>query len=206
MYCLGWDLNIQLEFGKTRAPIPREASETPLLNSYRAGDGKWFWLLGAEADRHFPGVMRAIDHREWIKDPRFLNARSRRHNREEFIALLDAAFAEHAFDHWSERFDAEDVWWAPVQSPAEVVADPQAYAAGAIVSGERADGTTKEVIANPVGYEDAPTHMLAPPALGADTEAVLRAAGLESAQIEDLRERGLIPKEKPVSTPVDKSP
>ena len=64
---------------------------------------------------------------------------------------MDAAFAEHAFDHWRGRFDVEDVWWAPVQSPAEVVADPQAYAAGAIVSGERADGTTKEVIANPVG-------------------------------------------------------
>jgi hypothetical protein len=34
----------------------------------------------------------------------------------------------------------------------------------------------------------------------------LRAAGLESAQIEDLRERGLIPKEKPASTATDKSP
>ena len=51
MYCLGWDLNIQLQFDKLREPVARTETETPLMNSYRAGDGKWFWLIGLEADR-----------------------------------------------------------------------------------------------------------------------------------------------------------
>lgn len=195
MYCLGWDLNIQLEFGKTREPIPRQSSETPLLNSYRAGDGKWFWLLGVEADRHFPGLMRAIDRTDWIGDERFADARSRRHNRRRFIELLDDVFAEKPFGHWRERFDAEDVWWAPVQSPSEVVGDPQARAAGAIVEGLRPDGTQKEVIASPVGYEGEPKRMPAPPGLGEHTESVLRNAGLTTDEIARLDADGLISKE-----------
>jgi len=60
MYTLGWDLSIQLEFDKVKLPVSRTEIETPLMNSYRAGDGRWFFLIGLEADRHFPGVARVI--------------------------------------------------------------------------------------------------------------------------------------------------
>ena len=32
------------------------------------GDGKWLWLIGLEADRHFPGVLRAIGREELGED------------------------------------------------------------------------------------------------------------------------------------------
>jgi len=183
MYCLGWDLNIHLEFGKVKAPVARSETETPLMNSYRAGDGKWFWLIGLEADRHFPGLARAIEREELTRDPRFCEARARRHNRVAFIALLDEVFASRPLAAWAARFDREDVWWAPVQSPAEVVADPQARAAGAIAEELTADGGRRSVIAGPVSFAREAKPFGSVPVLGEHTREVLREAGLEEAEI-----------------------
>ena len=79
--------------------------------------------------------------------------RARRHNRVELIALLDEVFASRPLAEWATRFDAEDVWWAPVQSLAEVVADPQASAAGAFVDVATADGSTTRAVAGPVSFD-----------------------------------------------------
>jgi len=197
MYCLGWDLNIQLEFGKLRAPVARTETETPLMNSYRASDGKWFWLIGLEADRHFPGLLRALGREEIAREERFRDARSRRHNRVALIALLDSFFATRPLADWAARFDAEDVWWAPVQSPAEVIADPQAEAAGAFVEVTTNRGETMRAIAGPVGSE-APARVLGPvPTLGAHTEEVLREAGLSDAAIDELRNAGAMANAEP---------
>lgn len=189
MYCLGWDLNIQLQFGKTRPPVARDDSETPLMNSYRTGDGRWLWLIGLEADRHFPGLVRALDSPDLAVDPRFRDARSRRHNRVALIARLDALFATRPLAEWARRFDEQDVWWAPVQSPADVVADPQAEAAGAFVSVATPSGTVRAV-ASPVGFEGSPQALGAVPALGAHTREVLREAGVSENDLAELEAAG----------------
>ncbi len=193
MYCLGWDLAIQLEFDKLRPPVPRTEVETPLVNCYRAGDGAWFWLIGLEADRHFPALARSLDRPELAQDRRFAQARDRRHNRAALIALLDQAFASRPLAEWAARFDRESVWWAPVQSPAEVVRDPQAEAAGAFVDVPARSGEVRRSIASPVAFDGrsatAPGRV---PALGEHTEAVLREAGLGDAELGELRLSGAI--------------
>ena len=41
----------------------RRAMYNPLLACYRAGDGRWFWLLGLQVERHWPNVVRAVGRR-----------------------------------------------------------------------------------------------------------------------------------------------
>ncbi len=170
MYTTGWELAIQQRFGKSQAPEDRTANSTPLVNCYRTGDGRWFWLLGLEADRHLPGVLAAVGRPELADDPRFGTARDRRINARALIAELDVAFAARTRDEWATIFAEHDVWWAPVQSLAEVVADPQARAAGAIV----AMASGEESIAPPAGFGERDVVARPVPELGADTEAVLR--------------------------------
>ena len=178
MYTTGWELAIQQRFGKSQAPEHRTVNSTPLVNCYRSGDGRWFWLLGLEADRHLPGVLRAIGRAELADDPRFASARDRRINARALIAELDVAFATRTRDEWADVFAEHDVWWAPVQSLAEVVADPQARAAGAIV--RMASG--EESIAPPAGFGERDVVARPVPELGADTDDVCRELGVGRGQ------------------------
>jgi crotonobetainyl-CoA:carnitine CoA-transferase CaiB-like acyl-CoA transferase len=193
-YCLGWDLGIQLAFGKIRQPVARTEVETPLVNCYRAGCGRWFWLIGLEADRHFPGVARSIEREDLLADPRFATARERRRHCREAIAELDRTFATRSLAAWAERFDREGVWWAPVQSLDELVQDPQAAAAGAFVDVPTREGGVQRAVASPVGFAGAAGAPRRPaPVLGEHTESALRAAGLDDAALAALRAARVIP-------------
>ena len=57
----------------------------------------------------------------------------------------------------------------------------------------RGDSPLQSRCTCPVGYDDAPEKMPAPPALGEHTESVLRSAGLSAEEIAELRAAELIP-------------
>jgi crotonobetainyl-CoA:carnitine CoA-transferase CaiB-like acyl-CoA transferase len=181
IYCLGWDLGLQLRLGKVGATLPRTEQSNPMTNVYRAGDGQWFWLLGVESDRLWPKLLRAIGREPWADDDRFSSPRGRRHNAKELIGELDALFATRSRDEWTERFDQHDVWWAPVNTAADVVADPQAIAAGAFVDVPGGVGSAEHrAVATPVRFSDVDdARPRGPvPGLGEHTEEVLRELGL----------------------------
>jgi crotonobetainyl-CoA:carnitine CoA-transferase CaiB-like acyl-CoA transferase len=175
VYCLGWDLGIQARFGKLAGPTSRTQELNPMVNSYRAGDGKWFWLLGPESDRLFPKVCRAIDRLDLLDDERFNNARGRRRNADVVVAELDREFASMTRDELTARFDEHDVWWAPVHEPADVLEDPQAIAAGAFVTvPEGAGAPAHTAVSSPVTFGDGRGRTVRPaPALGEHTAEVL---------------------------------
>ena len=66
----------------------------PAINCYRDADGRWFWLIGLEGERHWPDLCRAVDRPEWIDDERFATADARREHIGELIGLLDEVFAD----------------------------------------------------------------------------------------------------------------
>ncbi len=174
-YALGWDLGLQMALGKVAGSEPRERKQAPLMNPYRAGDGRWFFLTGLEADRHLPAVCRALGRPDLLDDPRFASASAIRRHREHVIAVLDAVFAERPLDEWAERFDREGVWWAPAQSPAEVVDDPQLLANDGFVDvAAGASGPAQRSVNGPVSFS-ALHRGSTPraPALGQDTDDVL---------------------------------
>ncbi len=180
MYSVSWDLSTQLTFGRLSRMKPRESYDQPLVNSYRAGDGRWFYLIGVEMMRHFPGVCHAIRRHDLTSDERFRNAGAVREHRAELIEVLDEAFATQPLDHWAEQFDANDVWWAPCQTMAEVAADPQAEALGTFIDtvdnsfdGDLRDGPIRTV-ATPARFNGEVYQPRRPvPALGEHTAEVL---------------------------------
>ena len=75
-------------------------------------------------------------------------------------------------------FDQHDVWWAPVNTPAEVVVDPQAVAAGAFVDVPGGDWVeAHRNVASPIVFDGDPIEPGAVPALGEHTEAILGELG-----------------------------
>jgi crotonobetainyl-CoA:carnitine CoA-transferase CaiB-like acyl-CoA transferase len=194
IYSVGWDLGIQLRFGKNGAVQPRTSEMNPMCNCYVAGDGRWFWLLGVEADRLWPKLCVAIDRTDLLTDERFSTARGRRHQATELVDLLDAVFAAMTRDELTARFDREDVWWAPVNTPAEVLVDPQAIAAGAFVDVPAGQGApAHRAVATPITFHGTGTPPVgAVPGLGEHTTEVLEAAGFDADDVERFRAAGAI--------------
>jgi crotonobetainyl-CoA:carnitine CoA-transferase CaiB-like acyl-CoA transferase len=147
-----------------------------------------------EAERHWPRLLRVLGREDLAADPRFTTTRARWEHAAALTPILDAAFAQQPLAVWCERFDREDLWWAPIQTPAEVVQDPQVHAAGAIVGVPAADGAgTVPGVASPVTFGSGAPYPRAPaPRLGEHTAAVLQDLGYTAAEQARLRADGVI--------------
>jgi crotonobetainyl-CoA:carnitine CoA-transferase CaiB-like acyl-CoA transferase len=189
MWALAGELGVQAMGGRPRPPYPRENCPTPLYNSYRTADDRWFFLVGVEAKRHLPRVLAAIGRTDLLADERFGTARAVSKNRRDFIPILDAAFAEHPLAHWVGVFEEHDVWWGPVQTPAEVVDDVQARATGAWVQvdGVQIEDRPVESVDSPIRYGGVARGVVTgPPRAGQHTREVLAELGFDAAEIEAL--------------------
>ena len=53
-YTIGFDINVALMWGRSIMVGSREAMGNPAINNYTAGDGRRFWIVGLEGERHWP--------------------------------------------------------------------------------------------------------------------------------------------------------
>jgi crotonobetainyl-CoA:carnitine CoA-transferase CaiB-like acyl-CoA transferase len=181
LWAIGHQVVVQDHFGRLESTKPRDISPTPLVNCYETADGHWFWLIGVEADRHFPTVAAAIERPELVGDERFGDSKTRRKNSAELIAIFDEAFRSQPLAHWKERFAAHDVWYAPAQTFGEVLEDPQVIAAGGFVQVANPDGEPYRSVNNPVTFRGNPlTHTRRSPAVGEHNDELLRELASDS--------------------------
>lgn len=195
VFCTSMELSAFLALGKVMAPASRARPPNPLMNSYRAADGRWLWLIGAEADRHWEPIARALDLGALVDDERFRTSRDRRRNAEALVAAFDEAFAKRTREEWAAVFAGHDVWWAPVNSFEDLVHDAQVRASGAFLPmpTTTGDGSTQTTIAGPVEFGGEPVAPpAAPPAVGDRTDEVLRRLGIDDTELARLRATGVI--------------
>jgi crotonobetainyl-CoA:carnitine CoA-transferase CaiB-like acyl-CoA transferase len=193
IYTLSFDLALCARLGVPLQVADRKSMGNPCINNYADKDGRWFWIVGLEAERHWPPLARAVGHPEWIDDERFASVEARAQNAAVLIAELDAIFATKSREEWGECFDAEeDLWWAPVQTTQEVLADPQVLASGGLVAVPDGDGTTL-LPATPCDFHGTPWSPRAmAPSHGEHTDDVLRELGRNDEEIEALRRDSVV--------------
>jgi formyl-CoA transferase len=156
---------------------------------FATADG-WLAIAVATEDqwRDFCG---ALGRPELATDDRFATNPERARNRDALAKIVDPILAGSRTADWAERLRAADVPCGPVNSIGDVLDDPQVAAADLVRTIERPAGAI-EVVGNPLRFDSGPLPATAPPALGADTDAVLAEAGIDAARIRSLRERGVI--------------
>jgi len=189
VFMMGFDVNTALRRGVPFVPSLRSDARNPLYNTYRAGDGQWFHLLGLQPDRHWEPLLRAVPD-DRLRDARFATGAGRGEHAREVVALLDEIFASAPIAEWRARFDDAGVWWAPVQAPFDLLADAQAQASGAFVEAPGAAGATTTV-ASPVDFLGTPWRIVRRvPEAGEHTEEVLLELGHDWESVTRLREEG----------------
>ncbi len=193
IYTVGFDLNLALLWGRIPAISSRSTMASATINHYVAGDGRRFWLVGLDGARHWPPLTRVLGHPEWQDDPRFATPLDRAMNTGDLTAMIDEIFATKSLDEWEAVFATEpDMFWARVQSVDEVLADPQAHAAGSFIEVPDEMGSTT-MVATPVDFHGTPwsPRGLAPD-LGEHTADVLRELGRSDEQIAALYASGAV--------------
>ena len=197
VYSIGMDVATRVGLGRIAAAPSRSKPQNPLMNSYCASDGKWFWLVGAESERHWPGIAKALDGMALMDDERFTTPRDRRRNSEALVLAIDALTSKNTREEWAAIFRAQDVWWAPINSVDDLLQDPQVLASGAFVhvpvhAGQDAPENFNGV-ATPVDFSATPVGPTGPPPrVSADSDALLGELGMDVAQIQQLRDAGVL--------------
>ena len=117
-------------------------------------------------------MLAAIDRPDLGEDPRYTSAKLRMEHCEPLIAEFDAVFATRPMDEWAERFDEHDVWWAPILSIPDIIADPQAQP-GFVDMVPRDGDDEYRAVATPVDFAGYALRPGPVPRLGEHTAEVL---------------------------------
>jgi crotonobetainyl-CoA:carnitine CoA-transferase CaiB-like acyl-CoA transferase len=99
----------------------------------RCKDKKLFAFHLSSIDKFWDALVEAVGAQHLNEDPRFSTRLSRIDNYDALNAALNAIFATRNRNEWNERFSAFDVPFAPINSIADVIDDPQAKHMGMIV-------------------------------------------------------------------------
>jgi crotonobetainyl-CoA:carnitine CoA-transferase CaiB-like acyl-CoA transferase len=187
VYLWGSDLAVQLKLGRVASVRPRENPINAVANHFRSADGRWFVHNPRGGSGGWEKFLGVAGRPDLVTDPRFATGKERRANARELAAELEAAFAELPFDEIARRLDAADLVWALFQTPAEVAADPQVMASGAIVQVEDGKGGTFPSPAAPARFPGADaTVRPRSPHLGEHTREVLAEIGYSETEIEAI--------------------
>jgi len=159
----------------------------PWYDVYEAADGRYLTLAALEPG-FWANFCDAVDRDDLRAAHGTTDPAERRALRE---AVADV-FAARPRAAWLDELADQDVPVGPVNTPVEALADPQLRARDLVVGSPAAGPRLGFPAATDSGTAEATTP---PPALAEHTEALLREAGFDDADLDRLRESGAIPAE-----------
>ncbi len=180
-YLATWYLNEG--YAQDRLPRSAHPSLTP-CQLYRTRDG-WIYLM-CNKEKFWPSLCRAIDKPEWSEDPRFRRFKDRLEHRDLITEMLDKELEKQSTAEWLEIF-AGTVPAAPINNISQALENPFVTEHGRLQNLSHSTKGTYRMVAPPVRCTDEGAPARPAPALGADTEALLRELGYDSTRIATLR-------------------
>lgn len=127
-----------------------------------------------------------------LSHPDFLTREDRKANRHQLRAELETVLKTRSSSEWLRELNAKGVPSGPVLSVPQVLEDPQISGRGLISTVPMA-GEDLQLSGSPVIVDGKrPSPQTAPPGLGADNDEIWSALGLSQAEINKLKEKGVI--------------
>lgn len=140
--------------------------------AFRAADGHF--VIAAGNNKLWQGVTEVVARPDLLADPRFATTLLRAQNQTALKDLLEIEFAKQGVDHWIDAFEKAGVPYGRINSYSQILADPQVAHMGWIEDMELPSGVKTKTFGFPIKISGVDlAKRREPPALGADTEAVL---------------------------------
>jgi crotonobetainyl-CoA:carnitine CoA-transferase CaiB-like acyl-CoA transferase len=152
-------------------------------------------VIAVGNDGQFRALAAAVGLPGLADDARFKTNADRVANRVALAEALKPALAARTTADWIAALEGAGVPCGPINPIDKVFEEPQALARGLVVEQARQDlAQPIRTVASPIRLSETPvTYRSAPPALGADTDAVLKEQlGLSDTEIARLRDEGVV--------------
>ncbi|MET4167237.1 formyl-CoA transferase [Gordonia terrae] len=181
--------------GVVRGPSGTRLDGIAPSNLYPTSEGTHV-IIAANQDSVFARLCAAMGQPELATDDRFADHAARGRNQDELDALIGDWSRQHSPEKLTEILGAAGVVVGPVNTVAEVVADPHLKERGMIA--EHYDERAQRTVLGPgvvPQFSDTPGGIrnAGPPAPGCDNEAVYGGLlGLSEDEVAALREAGVI--------------
>lgn len=179
-------------FGAVRGPGGSALPGIAPSNAYLCSDGGYA-LIAGNGDSIYKRLMAAIGREDLGNDPALANNAGRVARVDEIDAAIGAWTKTRTVTEALEVLDRAGVPAGRIYTVADIAADPHYAARGMLQQVRLEDGELLTVpgIVPKLSRTPGGQHRNAP-ALGQDTDAVLREVGLSEQQIAALKERGVI--------------
>ncbi|WP_243318667.1 CaiB/BaiF CoA transferase family protein [Geothrix paludis] len=179
-------------FGVVREPSGSALPGIAPTNAYRCADGGYA-LIAGNGDRIFQRLMAKIGRTDLAEDPGLACNDGRAGRVAELDAAIGAWSAERSLEDVLAALDEAQVPAGRIYNARDITEDPHFRARDMILRAQLPDGQAIEVPGIVPKLSLTPGRVERPaPALGADTEAVLRRAGVSEAAMTELRAKGVI--------------
>ncbi|WP_214416565.1 CaiB/BaiF CoA transferase family protein [Sphaerisporangium fuscum] len=161
-------------------------------NTYRCADGSWV-AVSTSAQNIAERVMRLVGRPEYISEPWFATGAGRVEHADELDQAVAAWVGAHTREEVLAAFEEAQAAVAPIYDVRDVLTDPQLTALDAVT-------TVQDPELGPLRMQNVMFRLSGTPGEirwtgrphGADTADVLTGLGLSGADIEALREKGVI--------------
>ena len=145
-------------------------------------------IIAVGNDRQFALLAKIIDVPAWAHDPRYASNAARVAHRDELIPLIAERLMKRTAAEWFAEFDAAGIPAGPINTIHEAIGDRQAVYRQMV---QGMDGF--QLISSPMCLDGArATSDFPPPALGEHTTDILFEAGVSEAELDCLRDSGVI--------------
>lgn len=149
--------------------------------------------LGLGNDRIWQRFWDAVGDPEYGQDPRFSSNAKRHAHRPEIVAHIQEILLHRNRQEWLSLLEENSIPCGPINRIDEIAADEELARRGFFYQMDM-DGIQVPQVGLGITIDGRPSSpRSAPPALGADTAAVLQTlAGLDDSQINNLRDKSII--------------
>jgi len=158
---------------------------------FETADG--YLTAGAVSDSEWKGLCRAIEHEEWLEDPRFETAAGRIMHAGDRLMMTAEVFRARTTAEWLERLEAEDVPSAPVLSRQDLLTHPQLEANELVVESDHPVAGRMRQARPPERFSATPSSLRRPaPSLGEHTTEIFEELGVDAEDLAALRAQGVV--------------
>ena len=179
-------------FGAVRGPGGSALPGIAPSNAYLCNDGGYA-LIAGNGDSIYKRLMNTIGRNELGNDPALKDNAGRVARIDEIDHAIGLWTAQRSVTEVLEALDAASVPAGRIYTIADIAADPHYEARGMLQQITMADGSSLTVpgVVPKLSVTPGGLHRNAP-ALGQDTDEVLRGIGLSAVQIQALKDKGIV--------------